>query len=1055
MDRRTRRALLWASASLTLLVAAPAAAQTADQGKPDFDSRERVATRPAGPESPAGVRARDRLSARLGRQGVLDVDAHTGTPRFVGRLDGFLTGPSQADPAQIVLDYVRSQRAVFGLSEDDLAALRLTQRRTDQQGTTYLIWAQTWRGLTAWDNELRAAVAADGRLVNVGGSPVPGLSTRTAQPSLPPAQALAKALADVDARGLSPRATARGGPERRTDFSGGHDAHLVLFTERAGDVHLAWRVTDVAGPLEVYEHLIDAHSGRVLLRSNQVHTAAGSTNSFRYSPIAAGDAPSSQPVPVDDETALQGPFAHVYPDEDDDNAPDAEIAASSTGPPPAWTDAFTDVCGGPAVCSWDDFTDDSWRPSIRQNAAQVYFFLNVFATWLAGPDVGFTAATGGFDGGDAVRGEVFDGAASAGGGPDIDHKDNASMFTPPDGSPPRMQMFLFDDPDVNGGDDASVVYHEYAHGLSTRSVIRADGTAALDSHQSGSMGEGWSDWYAMDKLVADTLQPDTAAPGEVVVGRYASGRATGVRTEALDCPVGQTSANCAASGYTFGDLAGIDPGGPEVHADGEIWGQTLWDLRDAVGGATARRLITGAMRLSPPDPSMLDMRNAILQADQVTHSGANRTAIWQVFAKRGMGFFAASFGGDHINPVENFDTEPAPGSGGPVSGTVTEGATGRPVQGALVELASRASGFPGDLIGTTDANGNYSIADVPGGTYPLVLVDAPGHTPSFEPDVTVGPGGRRLDALLRRDWMSASGGGAITAFDQPDFAPQCGPGGLIDLSFSTGWGSSSHNARFDPAGPKSVTVALPQAVDVDVFALDPGAVCGDDDTAGVGKFRIETSPDGVRFTQAAVGTTTGVSDPANLFVPTAGAEGVRFVRYTMLEPRRQGPGDDGRDFMDTTELELFGVPAGFRPKPFTPDPGTVQPPVTLPPVDRSGPVARLASAARQRLATALSKGLKVTVECNEPCSASLTATLDAKTAKKVKLLSRRSRAKTVKVASGTLRTGPGKRTATLKFTRKAKKLLKRQKRLKLALSAALADASGNKASGKLRVVLKR
>src|SRR5215213_6477095 len=106
VNRRTRRALGWAFASFMLLVAAPASAQTADEGKPDFDSREHRPIRAAAPESAGAIRARDRLSARLGRQGVVDVDPRTGTPRFVGRLDGFLTGPSATDPAEIVLAYV-------------------------------------------------------------------------------------------------------------------------------------------------------------------------------------------------------------------------------------------------------------------------------------------------------------------------------------------------------------------------------------------------------------------------------------------------------------------------------------------------------------------------------------------------------------------------------------------------------------------------------------------------------------------------------------------------------------------------------------------------------------------------------------------------------------------------------------------------------------------------------------------------------------------------------------------------------------------------------------
>ena len=31
------------------------------------------------------------------------------------------------------------------------------------------------------------------------------------------------------------------------------------------------------------------------------------------------------------------------------------------------------------------------------------------------------------------------------------------------------------------------------------------------------------------------------------------------------------------------DFGKVYSGGPEVHADGEIWGETLWDMRQALG----------------------------------------------------------------------------------------------------------------------------------------------------------------------------------------------------------------------------------------------------------------------------------------------------------------------------------------------------------------------------------------------------------------------------------------------------------------------------------------
>src|SRR6185295_13564202 len=94
--------------------------------------------------------------------------------------------------------------------------------------------------------------------------------------------------------------------------------------------------------------------------------------------------------------------------------------------------------------------------------------------------------------------------------------------------------------------------------------------------------------------------------------------------------------------------------GPEVHDDGEIWGQTLWDLRSALGTRRTESLVTRAMELSPANPSFLDMRNSIIQADTNTRSGKDINKIWQVFANRDMGYFAGSVDGDDVAPVEDF-----------------------------------------------------------------------------------------------------------------------------------------------------------------------------------------------------------------------------------------------------------------------------------------------------------------------------------------------------------------------------------------------------------------
>ncbi|MEA2481922.1 MAG: extracellular elastinolytic metalloproteinase, partial [Thermoleophilaceae bacterium] len=669
------RALLGAIVSVSLLfVAAPAGAVPSpkgqkkgafkgehDPGKAAFDIRDKQRQTAPLPQDAASIKGRDSLSNSLGRQGILDFDPQTGTPKTVAKLDGFLTAPSGDDAAKVALDYVSSHESVFHLTAADIAGLKLDRRYTDTFGITHLVWAQVHDGIAAFDNDLHANVAKDGRLINISGSPVADFATRTLDPKLGAGQALGVALDDAGHPGLSPRANPKGTRDQLTTFSGGHDARLVLFTERPGDTHLAWEVTAVAAPNQVYDDVVDAQTGELLYRENTVDFAGASLNVWEYAPgidtvantpaipTRAGEQSvhstlyGGDPIQVNSGSALDGPYAHTYPDSNEDNAPDAEVPANSGT---TWNNSFTTFSNFFANCSstfprcsWDEFTPNTFDDNLRQNAAQVYFYVNNFHDWLAKePNIGFNTASGNFEaaGGDAVNAEILDGAN--GGNPDGNHVNNANMSTQRDGIPPRMQMYLFNSdgntPDANGGDDASVIYHEYSHGLSNRLVTGGTGSPTLRSFHARAMGEGWSDFYAMDYLNEQGLDFDTATEGDVAIGYYIEGgqTSTGLRSQPLDCEVNvNTSSLCPggntphSGGYTLADMGHVISGGPEFHADGEIWAETLWDVRRSIGAAAARRDITGGMRLSPPDPSMIDMRNAILQADQVLNGGANRT----------------------------------------------------------------------------------------------------------------------------------------------------------------------------------------------------------------------------------------------------------------------------------------------------------------------------------------------------------------------------------------------------------------------------------------------
>jgi hypothetical protein len=182
------------------------------------------------------------------------------------------------------------------------------------------------------------------------------------------------------------------------------------------------------------------------------------------------------------------------------------------------------------------------------------------------------------------------------------------------------------------------------------------------------MGEGWSDFYAQDYLVAQGLIPDKPGrSGDLRAGRYEN--FTDVRTQPLDCAVGASKRICPAKqggkagsgGYTYGDYGRI-LGQPEVHADGEIWAQALWDLRAAMikrfgaakGIERTELLVTNGLRLTRAQPDFLDARNAILQADAAAKGFDAKKTIWAVFAHRGMGSNARTSGPGDKRVKEGF-----------------------------------------------------------------------------------------------------------------------------------------------------------------------------------------------------------------------------------------------------------------------------------------------------------------------------------------------------------------------------------------------------------------
>jgi subtilisin-like proprotein convertase family protein len=674
--------------------AAQAITAAQDPAKPDYDARDgSTATIPQ-----ATADARSALAKALGAQATVGTDPVTGGLRTIGRTDGFLTDPSHAGPSAIALGYVRAHAAAFGLDGSDIASLKLTSSTTSpQDGVTHLVFAQLDHGVGAYDSALFANVAADGRLVNAGGAPVHDLAPPSTSPPLGPGAARSAAQADLGVTpDGDPGTTAAGDAARTTTFPDGDRARLVTLADPDGD-HLAWNLTVAGTDAYTYEVLVDAATGAILTRHSLTDAFTSDANVVQRHP-GDGTLDTADIAPwLTDATKLKGPNVHAYPDRffPDGLSPgdgDSEVGPSS-GTDFTYT-LVTTAPGGdplrtgqtcpaaPDGCTWDGGSlGGAWATAnVGEAATQAFYYTNKYHDWLAQPPVGFDAGSFAFDssGGtaDPLNVEVDD----------YSQVNNSNFTTTPDGVSPTMQLGLYKTstggpafPAVNSADDSTVVYHEYTHGLTNR-LVGGDGRAnGLIARQSQAMGEGFSDWYALDYLTdSGELTDDIRTPGDEVVGPYVSGNsATGIRDNAVDCNVADRGPHCpgsttaGAGGFTFGDLgkvADYDADHPyfEVHSDGEIWSETLWDLRQKLDDPTTLALITGALRLVPKQPSFLDMRDAILREALLQPGGAAlQRDVWTVFAARGMGYGAKVSSANATHATEAFDTPPAAAPGAP------------------------------------------------------------------------------------------------------------------------------------------------------------------------------------------------------------------------------------------------------------------------------------------------------------------------------------------------------------------------------------------------------
>lgn len=194
---------------------------------------------------------------------------------------------------------------------------------------------------------------------------------------------------------------------------------------------------------------------------------------------------------------------------------------------------------------------------------------------------------------------------------------------------------------LDGDFDNGIIAHEYGHGISNRLTGGPLITDCLFNDEQ--MGEGWSDFFSL----ITTVEPGDAGTQSRGIGNYAiNAGATGGGIRRLPY-----STDFSINNQDYDDVVGT----AAPHPLGEVWTGVLWDLYWAMvdeygfdpdqyhgtgGNNRAIQLVIDGMKLQACNPGFIDGRDAIIAADYFNYEGVDECLIWNVFARRGLGYNA-------------------------------------------------------------------------------------------------------------------------------------------------------------------------------------------------------------------------------------------------------------------------------------------------------------------------------------------------------------------------------------------------------------------------------
>jgi hypothetical protein len=847
----------------------------------------------------------------------------------------FLSAAKAGDTLTVGLDYFRTHLGPYGLQTADLTHYKVTDNYASG-GIKHLYLQQTYNGLPVADAVANVNLMSDGRVLTAAANFVRNLSYPANTPPNPEitaeeAVSIFAAAAGLPISGALQPTSSNIGTSLKTTFvngglaSGPITAQLQYVANSAGGVELAWEIIAKTPDRSHWYDLAIAAEGA---RQGEVIRLSDWVEHATYDVIPRPFQDPLQSTTLQTVINPQDPTASPFGWHDTDFIPGAEFSTTqgnnvNVHPDPG---IFLNQTNGGPTLDFNFAFNPAGAPLFNFNAASTNMFYWVNLAHDISYHHGFDEPSGNFQvtnrtglgiGGDAVDAIPQSLSPFA--------QNNAFMATPPEGMSPDMEFGLFAStvPFRDTDMDGTVVLHEFTHGISNRLTGGPTNANALQSLQSGGMGEGWSDWFALVNTIKVGDTPNTPRGlGQWILNQPANG--VGIRRQFY-------SFDMTVDPLTLGDFNGDTfprQNNSEEHNAGEIWASALWDMTwnlinrygftqdvyNGNGGNTlAVKLVLEAMKLQPSNPTFLEARNAILSADLALTGGRNYELIWETFARRGFGQSAFDANSNALSLFERFDK---PGSPARISGNVFNDSNGNakrdpnelPLANWTVYVDTNNNGQldAGERSQLTFPDGSYSFAFT---TNQNVIVREV-LKPNFKQTLPVNNAARQASVVVSQNKTGQ------------DFGVQGLPGEVDGFKF----GDFDGDGVFDPQerGLAGVIIFVDLNNDGRLNALEPAAT-----TDVLGNYKILNVPAGTYnvleapqagLIQTFPGLIPGTTDRfghGNVVVQSGQkTTGINFGNKTVLD---FGDAPDTYGTTLATNGPRHGILAGFHLGPTEPD----------------------------------------------------------------------------------------------------------------------------------------